>query len=203
MATRTHRLTLKPDLELIKSENISIAAMLTATDGSEWSYDVMKNLDDDWQLTLADLQAGEDYSLALQIRGETVKGRSLFLQPSPIVLIDRDLPEEVDEIELPVIEDIDPEIDDQIEDVVEEEPVEEEMIEIEDEMAGDLDELLPEPDDELLTGLASEVSSEQDENMISPAYKLAIGNGIILLFVGIGVVMWRRKSATTNPGDDL
>lgn len=203
VATRTHRLTLKPDLELIKSENISIAAMLTATDGSEWSYDVMKNLDDDWQLTLADLQAGEDYSLALQIRGETVKGRSLFLQPSPIVLIDRDLPEEVDEIELPVIEDIDPEIDDQIEDVVEEEPVEEEMIEIEDEMAGDLDELLPEPDDELLTGLASEVSSEQDENMISPAYKLAIGNGIILLFVGIGVVMWRRKSATTNPGDDL
>lgn len=177
--------------------------MLTATDGSEWSYDVMKNLDDDWQLTLADLQAGEDYSLALQIRGETVKGRSLFLQPSPIVLIDRDLPEEVDEIELPVIEDIDPEIDDQIEDVVEEEPVEEEMIEIEDEMAGDLDELLPEPDDELLTGLASEVSSEQDENTISPAYKLAIGNGIILLFVGIGVVMWRRKSATTNPGDAL
>lgn len=86
--TRTHRLTLKPDLELIKEDNLVIAAMLTAEDGSEWSYDVMKNLENNWQLTIADLQAGEEYSLALQIRGETVKGRSLFLQPSPLLLID-------------------------------------------------------------------------------------------------------------------
>ncbi|MDO7667619.1 MAG: VWA domain-containing protein, partial [Pseudomonadota bacterium] len=54
--TRTHRLTLKPDVDLIKTDKLSIAAMLTAQDGSEWSYDVMKVADNEWQLTLADLQ---------------------------------------------------------------------------------------------------------------------------------------------------
>ena len=210
--TRTHRLTLKPDIELIKSDNLSIAAMLTAADGSEWSYDVMKNLDGDWQLTLADLQPGEDYSLALQIRGETVKGRSLFLQPTPIILIDRDIPEEA-EIELPVMEEEEVEIapemeaEAELEELIDEMSVEDEQLEPEleviDEMNGNLEDLLPEPDDELLVGLEPEMTTSQDEAVVTPAIKLAIGNAIILLLLGIGVFVWRRKSAATNPGDEL
>ena len=217
--TRTHRLMLKPDIELIKEDNLVIAAMLTAADGSEWSYDVMKNLENNWQLTIADLQAGEEYSLALQIRGETVKGRSLFLQPSPLMLIDTAPADEVDDSELPVIEDepaaeeefeqdidmdseLEAELDMLPEDLVEE-LLPEEEIEIEDEMAMDFDELLPEAEEELLVGIEPEPIVEQDENAVTPATKIAIGNAIILLFVGIGVFVWRRKRAVTNPGDNL
>jgi len=211
--TRTHRLTLKPDIELIKSDNLSIAAMLTAADGSEWSYDVMKNLEDDWQLTLADLNPGEDYSLALQIRGETVKGRSLFLQPTPLILIDRDIPEEIiepetDEMGLEAETELEEELageqeEDLVEETVEEELEEEPELEVIDEMNGDLEELLPEPDEELLLGSDPEMTELQDEGAVTPAIKLAIGNAIILLFVGIGVFVWRRKRAATNPGDEL
>jgi len=210
---------LKPDIELIKEDNLVIAAMLTAADGSEWSYDVMKNLENNWQLTIADLQAGEEYSLALQIRGETVKGRSLFLQPSPLMLIDTAPADEVDDSELPVIEDepaaeeefeqdidmdseLEAELDMLPEDLVEE-LLPEEEIEIEDEMAMDFDELLPEAEEELLVGIEPEPIVEQDENAVTPATKIAIGNAIILLFVGIGVFVWRRKRAVTNPGDNL
>jgi uncharacterized protein (TIGR03503 family) len=219
--TRTHRLTLKPDIELIKEDNLVIAAMLTAADGSEWSYDVMKNLENNWQLTIADLQAGEEYSLALQIRGETVKGRSLFLQPSPLLLIEEQLVGEVDDSEISTLEELETEeelaldmdsgleaeleseLDTLPEDLIEELQSEEEQIDIEDEMAMDLDEFLPEPEDELLVGIEPEPTAEQDENAVTPATKIAIGNAIILLFVGIGVFVWRRKRAVTNPGDDL
>jgi len=219
--TRTHRLMLKPDIELIKEDNLIIAALLTGADGSEWSYDVMKNLENNWQLTIADLQAGEEYSLALQIRGETVKGRSLFLQPSPLLLIDEGLVEEVNDSELPMMDELAAEKDTELElaseleteleselgtlpeDLIEDLQPEEEQIEVEDEMAIDLDELLPEPEDELLVGIEPEPTVEQDENAVAPATKIAIGNAIILLFVGIGVFVWRRKRAVTNPGDDL
>lgn len=70
-------------------------------------------------------------------------------------------------------------------------------------MAVDLDELLSEPEDELLVGIEPEPIAEQDENAVTPAIKMAVGNAIILLFVGIGVFVWRRKRAVTNPGDDL
>jgi uncharacterized protein (TIGR03503 family) len=214
--TRTHRLTLKPDLELIKEDNLVIAAMLTAEDGSEWSYDVMKNLENNWQLTIADLQAGEEYSLALQIRGETVKGRSLFLQPSPLLLIDDQLaddsvlsamdePETEEELALDMNSELEAELESELdtlpEDLVEDLLPEEEQIE--DEMAVDLGELLSEPEDELLVGIEPEPITEQDENAVTPAIKMAVGNAIILLFVGIGVFVWRRKRAVTNPGDDL
>jgi len=219
--TRTHRLMLKPDIELIKEDNLIIAALLTGADGSEWSYDVMKNLENNWQLTIADLQPGEEYSLALQIRGETVKGRSLFLQPSPLLLVEDELVEEVDDSELPMVDELAAEKDTELElaseleteleselgtlpeDLIEDLQPEEEQIEVEDEMAIDLDELLPEPEDELLVGIEPEPTVEQDENAVAPATKIAIGNAIILLFVGIGVFVWRRKRAVTNPGDDL
>jgi len=181
----------------------------------------MKNLENNWQLTIADLQPGEEYSLALQIRGETVKGRSLFLQPSPLLLVEDELVEEVDDSELPMVDELAAEKDTELElaseleteleselgtlpeDLIEDLQPEEEQIEVEDEMAIDLDELLPEPEDELLVGIEPESTVEQDENAVAPATKIAIGNAIILLFVGIGVFVWRRKRAVTNPGDDL
>jgi len=198
-ASRTHRLTLKPDVDLIKTENLSIAALLTAEDGSEWSYDVMKNSDIDWQLTLADLEEGQQYSVALQIRGETVKGRSLFLQPDVIVLDDELFvpePEEIIEELEPVIENQDDELIAEIDDMTVEPIV--------DEMAAD-DEFLNEFDDELLDE-SDEMLEETDSNneSLSPASKLAIGNGVILFLVVMAIIFWRRKSsASKNPGEQL
>jgi len=207
--TRTHRLTLKPDTDLIKADKLTIAAMLTAEDGSEWSYDVMQNSDLDWQLTLADLEDGQKYSVALQIRGETVKGRSLFLTPEPIVLDD--------ELFVPEPE----EVLEEINQTVEENLTEDEVIESEelvpdsiiDEMAADEDYLLTEIDDELLGNDELPFDENLDINndsvasegeAISPASKLAIGNGIILFLVVMAIFFWRRKSsASTNPGDQL
>ncbi|OUR70901.1 hypothetical protein A9Q78_11175 [Methylophaga sp. 41_12_T18] len=202
-ATRTHRITLKPDVELIKRENLSIAAMLTAPDGSEWSYDVMINADDNWQLTLADLQPGDNYSLALQIRGETVKGRSLFLQPSPIVLIDRDKPEqEKPELELPEIDE--PAVEESIIDEPVDEDVDELAMDGQDNLEAaiddELDSLLIEADDDLFPEIEIDESMQPEA---ASSVTLIIGNFIIILLVGIGVFVWRRKSAVANPGDEL
>jgi len=184
-STRSHRLTLNPDISLIKVENLTIAAMLTAEDGSEWSYDVIKGINDQWQLTLAELTAFEEYSVALQIKGETQKGRALFLQPEPILLIDETQQEEFEaKIELPVIE----------------EEIMEEIVD--DEMANLDDDLLEELDEEV-TELSDEGNIENDSAM-SASSKLAIGNIVILLFVAIAFLMWRRNTASRkNPGDQL
>jgi len=184
-ATRTHRLSLKPDTNFISTDNLSIAAMLTADDGSEWSYDVMKTAGLEWQLTLADLQKDEQYRIALQIKGETLKGRSLFLQPEPIILNDETVVH--DEIEMSV-----------------DEPVIDELVVL-DEMSGD-DELLPEiAGDELLD--FNDEANDTDvvtEGESSQTVTLAIGNGVILLLVLISIFMWRRKvAARKNPGDLL
>lgn len=185
--TRTHRLTLTPDVNLIKADDLTIAALLTADDGSEWSYDVMQTADLEWQLTLADLQPSDKYSVALQIRGETVKGRSLFLQPTTITLIDETVE---------VKEEVKPE--EAVDEIVEDE------LEIIDEMAG-ADDILPEVDDDLL-GL-EDLSADSDlgnENAMTPTMMLAIGNGIILLIALIAIFIWRRKvAARNNPGDAL
>ena len=188
--TRTHRLTLIPDESLIKVDNLSIAAMLTAEDGSEWSYDVLKSTNKEWQLTLAELTPFEKYTVALQIKGETQKGRSLFLQPELIVLLDETKQKESEEqIELPIFE---------------EEIVEDELTEdiIEDEMADFDDELLEDVDDELLDELDSE--NVGDKNEMLPQSSLVIGNVIILLLIGLAIFMWKRKVASRkNPGDQL
>jgi len=184
--TRTHRITLKPDFDLIKADNLTIAAMLTAEDGSEWSYDVMKASDREWQLTLADLESGQEYVVALQIRGETVKDRSLFLTPEPITLIDKMKPDE------DVIDAVAPEIEDTIDEIA---PViEDELVEpIDDEMASD----------DFFDDTEIDIDIT-DEGEVSPATKLAIGNGIILCLVVMAIFFWRRKrSASINPGEQL
>jgi len=201
--SRTHRLTLKPDVDLITADKLTIAAMLTAEDGSEWSYDVMQSSELEWQLTLTDLEDGPTYTVALQIRGETVKGRRLFLTPEPILLED----------ELFVAE---PEkVSEEIEEMVEENVIEDAVIESEDlvpdeiidEMAEDEDFLLTEIDDELPYDENFDMSNEpaaSENEELSPASKLAIGNGIILFLVVMAILFWRRKSsASINPGEQL
>jgi uncharacterized protein (TIGR03503 family) len=140
-ATRTHRLTLKPDASLIEVNKTSIAAMLTAEDGSEWSYDVMKGSDNDWQLTLAELEPRQKYSLSLQIKSETLKGRALFLQPNLIELMD----EGQSDIILP-----DSELTEEVTDELA-------LLEQETDLEEGLDELMP-----------SDVSMETDELLVTP-----------------------------------
>ncbi|NOQ93525.1 MAG: VWA domain-containing protein [Methylophaga sp.] len=189
--TRTHRLTLKPDSDLINAEKLNIAAMLTSEDGSEWSYDVMQSAELEWQLTLAELEDGKQYSVALQIRGETAKGRSLFLQPEVIVLED-----ELFVPEPEVIEDIEPVVAEPEEESTDDEFSSEVIV---DEMAGD-DVLLTAIDDDLNVIDDSQLTDEG----LSPAIKLAIGNGVILFLVVMIIFFWRRKSsARKNPGDQL
>lgn len=240
--TRTHRLTLKPDGSLIDIKKTSIAAMLTAEDGSEWSYDVMKGSDDDWQLTLAKLEPKQKYSLSLQIKSETLKGRQLFLQPNLIELMDErqsdilipyseltekvanelalleqeaDFEEELDEL---MSSDVSTEADELllvpdelVEEVADElNPLEElsplDQLEVEDELGGDIDNLLPgiESDD---FGLAADEAQKEminDENREVSTSILMLGNAILLLLVVSGFFFWRRKMSTTqNPGAQL
>jgi uncharacterized protein (TIGR03503 family) len=227
--TRTHRLTLKPDSSLLDTQKVSIAAMLTAEDGSEWSYDVLKSAEDSWQLTLAELEPKQQYKVNLQIKGETLKGRTLFLQPNEINLTDQ-MPQDVDEIpdlsqevseELALLEaateaeEGDAESKNQdldlIEDLEELTPLEEldelsplEQIELEDEFTSEIDVLLPEGDDEF-NGLETDSSEQENvsEKEISSSM-LMIGNGILLLIIVTAFFFWRRKSAASkNPGEQL
>jgi hypothetical protein len=228
--TRTHRLTLKPDASLIDIKKTSIAAMLTAEDGSEWSYDVMKGSDNDWQLTLAELEPKQKYSLSLQIKSETLKGRQLFLQPNLIELLDerqsdiilpdieltkevtdelalleqeRDLGDELDaltELNEPLLEP------DELIDETADELSPLDQIEVADELGGDIDNLLPdiEPDDFGLADNEAQKEMINDENREVSTSMLMIGNAILLLIVVSGFFFWRRKMGTTqNPGAQL
>jgi uncharacterized protein (TIGR03503 family) len=212
--TRTHRLILVPDTNLIKAENLTITAMLTAEDGSEWSYDVMKNLQQQWQLTLAELSEDEQYTVALQIKGETVKGRSLFLQPDPIALQEEQLVAIVEEeliveeasIDEELLEERPEGLEGQGSDMLQSisgevnNPTVEELVL--DEMAEDIDELLL-TDDELDIDLEEDVEELAEEGT-SSTLKLAIGNGVIVILVILAIFLWRRSRATkTNPGDLL
>lgn len=227
--SRTHRISLIPDTALIKTDKLNIAALLTAEDGSEWSYDVMKVAENEWQLTLADLQAGEKYLVALQIRSQTLKGRPLFLQPPVIELNDSNNPSVPDEASNQVTPDkTDDATPDEASASVEDKAMPETTSEntpdimdeqaatnvddaskplpepVDDEMAGDVDNLLPEAGD--LTPSIQEASDETESTTtgLSPAIQLAIGNGLILLMIGLGIFIWRRKSANrTNPGEQL
>jgi Mg-chelatase subunit ChlD len=186
--SRTHRIVMTPDETLIVPEGLSISAMLTAEDGSEWSYDVTKNQLGEWQLTLADLIPQQIYSLALQLKATTTKGREVFLQPSPIQLIDRNIPAIEPELDTSAAEesnqnDVEPEM-----------PAEEESI------------FVTASDEGMEQEGGDEAELEQlDEEETSFSLNiLMIGNAIILLIIGVGVFMWRRQSAAqTNPGDEL
>lgn len=86
--SRSHRLSMSVDASMIDPESVHITALLSAADGSEFPYNVLRQSESDWQLTLADLQPEIAYQLFLQIRGKTLAGRTVFLQPKPIQLLD-------------------------------------------------------------------------------------------------------------------
>ena len=147
---------------------------------------MIKGSNDQWQLTLAELTPFEEYSVALQIKGETQKGRALFLQPESILLIDETQQQEAEpEIAPPIIE----------EEIIMEEIVDDEMADLGDDLLEDIDEEVTELLDE---------DSVNNEGVMSASSKLVIGNVIILLFVAIAFFMWRRNAASRkNPGDQL
>ena len=196
--SRTHRIVLTPDETLITPENLSISAMLTAEDGSEWSYEVVKNSLGEWQLTLADLTPQEVYSLALQIKATTTKGREVFLQPTPLQLIDRNIPAIEPEVDASTAEEMTTDVEQEVETETKtpvEEDKEEESIFV---TASDEGMEQEETESESLLDTLSEEEQASSLNI------LMIGNVVILLVIGLGVFMWRRQVASqTNPGDEL
>lgn len=208
-ATRSHRILLSPDTQLIKAQGLSITAMLTAQDGSEWSFDVMKNPQlEQWQLTLAELEEDENYTVALQIKGETVKGRDLFLQPDPIALQEQSVLEQQAENEdqqgkgSDMLQSISGVVLEDEQQQVEELLVAEQIL---DEMTGDTDELLV--GDELDDLANMEINDETEQVLeagSSSTIKLVVGNGIIVLLIVIAIFLWRQKRAKkTNPGGSI
>ncbi len=200
--TRTTRITLEPDTTLIKHEGLIINAMLTASDGSEWSYDVVNIAEQKWQLTLADLNETENYQLALQIRGQTLKGRSVFLQPKPI-LLPADVIEQPEAVDNLPLEELEPE------ETEEEKPENidssNEQEEVVDEMMAGNTLSLPDEDGELtMIDITDEMRGSDDDSEMSSSMMLIIGNVVIVLFIGVGILLWRRSVTNSkNPGDDL
>jgi uncharacterized protein (TIGR03503 family) len=201
--TRTSRVTLKPDTTLIKNEGLVINAMLTASDGSEWSYDVVNIADQQWQLTLADLSETESYQLALQIRGETLKGRKVFLQPKPILLPENIIDEPVEQEEIPV-ESTEEQNSTQEPDSESLEPKTEETPIVDEMMAADTLPLPGAGNELTMMDITDEMKGTDDETPMSSSLMLIIGNGVIILFIGLGIFLWRRSVTNSkNPGDDL
>ena len=205
---RTHRIKLIADESLINPETVTITAVLTAQkEGNEWSYDVMKNAQQQWQLTLSDLKEDENYTVALQIKAETVKGRGVFLQPEKIALQEQQSAEKIEDlmmIEDEVNSDKQPENETEgLDNISNEVDITEEEELVVDEMADELAEL-PLIDDSEVTLDNSDNNQEQAEEGSSSMLKFAIGNGIILSMILLAILLWRRnKASKINPGDLL
>lgn len=89
---RTHRLTVSADDSLLATDGLEITALLRSPEGIEFPYEASLKQDNQWQLTLTDLQPSVNYHLALQVRGYTPQGRPVFLQPEAIVIADAQNP---------------------------------------------------------------------------------------------------------------
>lgn len=87
-AARSHRIDVQADSSLIEPQSLKISALLRDQDGNEWPYEMLKTGDNAWRLTLTDLAPELDYTLSLQLRGETPEGRNVFLLPEAIALKD-------------------------------------------------------------------------------------------------------------------
>ncbi|WP_273152510.1 VWA domain-containing protein [Methylophaga thiooxydans] len=172
--TRSHRIQVQADDRLIKPDSLTITALLREEDGSEWPYDLLKTGDNNWRLTLTELEAQKPYQLSLQLRGETPEGRKVFLQPEPLTLMDS-LANATSESEV-VSEDAS----DKPEVSMTETAQAEKLIE-------------PETEQNII---------EQNQAM-SDNMKLLIGNAIILLLLLAGVVWWRKQTASTVVAGDL
>lgn len=173
--TRSHRIQIQADARLINPDSLTITALLREEDGSEWPYDMLKTDDNNWRLTLTELEDQQPYELSLQLRGETPEGRKVFLQPEPLTLIDQLIPPVEDEVP--------------VEAFVPDETLST-TTEVEDEQL-----ITIEPE-------ADEALSEQKQ-AISDNMKLLIGNAIILILLVIGVIWWRKQTSNTVPAGDL
>jgi hypothetical protein len=171
--TRSHRIEVQADSRLIKPETLSITALLRSEDGSEWPYEMLKTDENNWRLTLTELEDEAPYQLSLQLRGETTEGREVFLQPETLSLSDdRDLAAVQ---QTPVT------------------PTEPETVIIEEAEKAPITMVEPEPIDE----------TEQQAKPMSDITKLLIGNGIIVLLLVLGIFWWRKQSASALVAGDL
>lgn len=106
---RSHRLSVTADNALLNVDSLKITALLSAADGSEFSFDVMRQDTNHWQLTLTELKPQTNYQLSMQIRGLTPAGREVFLQPKTLTIKDDQelvsIDSDVAEIEVPAATD--------------------------------------------------------------------------------------------------
>jgi len=173
-ASRSHRIEVQADSRLIKPETLSITALLRSEDGSEWPYDMLKTEENNWRLTLTDLEDEAPYQLSLQLRGETPEGRQVFLQPEALSLCDdREL---VVNEQTPVAPATQPET--SMTEDVEQTPI---------------TTIAPEPLKE----------RDAEARSMSDTTKLLIGNGMIVLLLVLGIFWWRKQSTSALVAGDL
>lgn len=170
-SARSHRIEIQADSSLIQPESLQINALLREQEGNEWPYEMVKTDDNAWRLTLTDLAPEVDYTLSLQLRGETPEGRQVFLLPEPVLLQDAAAAVTTEDALAEISE-----------------PVVEEAAQPEDISA------VSEPE-------AAEAEAESMWSSMSDTNKLLIGNGIILLLLLAGVFWWRKQMATMPAGD--
>lgn len=171
---RSHRIQIQADETLIKPDSLTITALLREEDGSEWPYDMLKTDNNNWRLTLTELEQQQPYELSLQLRGETPEGRKVFLQPEPLLLTDS----------ATLVNDASPTI------AAETDTATAAVAEQDNEQT-------------LTIESEPQVEVTENKQPISDNMKLLIGNVIILLLLLLGVLWWRKQSSTTVVTGDL
>ncbi len=174
--SRSHRLSMSADASMIDPQSLQISALLSAPDGSEFPYEVLRQSESEnaWQLTVADLQPETAYQLSLQIRGETPAGRNVFLQPKPIQLLDEAAGASLT--------------------ITSETPIAAEKVNDEPFEPVIIDPLADEPNAEI----------PDSTFQLSDTVILAIGNAVIVLLLIMGFWFWHRsRRRQLLPGDLL
>lgn len=173
---RSHRIEVTADASLINPDTLTIKALLKGQDGNEWPYEMLKTENNKWRLTLTDLEPTEDYTLSLQLRGQTPEGRQVFLLPDSVVLEDQTLAMPA-EAEPPA-------------------PVEKQ--------AADVENTEPAMEESVVVLEQTELADEAGQSTgISDTMKLVIGNAIILFLLIAGVIWWRKQTASSVPAGEL
>lgn len=171
--TRSHRIEVEADVGLINPDSLTITTLLREEDGSEWPYQMLKTDSNHWRLTLTDLKPQQEYTLSLQLRGDTPAGRQVFLQPEAIKLEDT-LAATVTETESPQAD----------------------SNESNQQTMADK-QTSPDNSDNAASQAAESKSTMSDTT------KLLIGNAVILVLLLAGIIWWRRQMATPQVAGDF
>lgn len=171
--SRSHRIEVQADSSLIQPQSLKISALLREEDGNEWPYEMLKIGDNAWRLTLTDLAPELDYTLSLQLRGETPEGRKVFLLPEPIALHDMAVPTIAEEAASEILD-----------------------MPVQQESSTEGSSAVNEPD-------TVETTAESEPAAMSDTMKLLIGNAIILLLLLAGVIWWRKQTAMAVPAGEM